>query len=141
MMQRRTQSMQRTNTSATRLAAAAVTLTAAALTVSCATTPAPLVPSSAAQPAAQAAVDQRRAAQDIVANYITAQLNADRMYYYRHVSVLVDDDGVAHLSGYVWDTSAIYRARRIASGVPGVTGVVTNGLELERNGRDVGPAR
>jgi len=40
------------------------------------------------------------------------------------------------LSGYVWSTDAIYRARAIARNVPGVTGVATSQLELERNGRD-----
>jgi len=122
------------NRSTTRWAAAVI---AAGLSVSCATTPPPV------QPAAdQAARDQKRDAQDIVADYITAQLNADPWYFYRHVSVSVDAEGVATLSGYVWDAQAIYRARRIASAVPGVTRVVTNQLELERNGRDSGgPAR
>jgi len=63
------------------------------------------------------------------------------MYYFRHVDVTVDD-GVAHLSGYVWSTDAIYRARKIASQTPGITRVL-NQLELERNGRSggSGPAR
>jgi BON domain len=142
MMQRWTEVMrQPTDISTTRLAVTGMALTAAALTVSCATTPPPPVPGATQQAAQAAAVEQKHAAQDVVAEYITAQLNADPTYFYRHVSVQVDDDGVAHLSGYVWDTSAIYRARRIASGVPGVTGVVTNGLELERNGPNTGPAR
>lgn len=111
-------------------------ITAAVLTTSCATSPPPLP-----TPADQAAREQRRDAQDIVASYITAQLNADPWYFYRHVNVRVDDDGVATLSGYVWDTDAIYRARRIASAVPGVTRVVTSQLELERNGKNTGPAR
>lgn len=106
------------------------------LTAACATTPRP-VPTAPPQPA----VDQRRDAQDIVANYITAELNADPWYFYRHVNVSVDDDGVASLSGYVWDAQAIYRARQIASQVPGVTRVVTSQLELERNGQNTGPAR
>ena len=107
------------------------------LTVSCATAPPP-----APIPAAQTATgDQRRDTEDIVANYISAQLNADPWYFYRHVNVSVDDKGVATLSGYVWDTQAIYRARQIASNVPGVTRVVTSQLELERNGRNTGPAR
>ena len=57
------------------------------------------------------------------------------------MNVSVDDNGVATLSGYVWDAQAIYRAREIASNVPGVTRVVTSQLELERNGRTTGPAR
>jgi len=51
------------------------------------------------------------------------------------------DNGVAHLSGYVWSADAIYQARKIARNVPGVTGVSTSQLQLERNGRDTGPAR
>ena len=75
-----------------------------------------------------------------MANYIYTQLNADPIYYFRHVDVKVDN-GVAHLSGYVWSTDAIYQARRIAMNVPGVTGVRTNQLQLERNGQNSGPAR
>ena len=59
------------------------------------------------------------------------------MYYFRHVDVRVDN-GVAHLSGFVWSADAIYQARKIASQTPGVTRVVTNQLELERNGRSGG---
>lgn len=62
------------------------------------------------------------------------------MYFFRHVDVQVDQ-GVAQLSGYVWSTDAIYRARTIATRVPGVTGVVTNQLELQRGGLNFGPAR
>ncbi|HVN46775.1 MAG TPA: BON domain-containing protein [Steroidobacteraceae bacterium] len=80
------------------------------------------------------------ATDEVLANAIYSELNADPVYYFRHVDVQVDD-GVAHLSGYVWSADAIYRARKIASTVPGVTGVMTNQLQLERNGRDTGPAR
>jgi osmotically-inducible protein OsmY len=72
---------------------------------------------------------------EVLANAVYADLNADPKYYFRHVDVRVDN-GVAHLSGYVWTTDAIYRARTIARNVPGVTGIVTSQLELERNGRD-----
>jgi len=41
----------------------------------------------------------------------------------------------------VWSADAIYQARKIARNVPGVTGVSTSQLQLERNGRDTGPAR
>jgi hypothetical protein len=111
-------------------------IAAAMLTVSCATAPPP-----APTPAVQTARAQRSDTQDILATYISAQLNADPWYFYRHVNVSVDDNGVATLSGYVWDAQAIYRAREIASNVPGVTRVVTSQLELERNGRTTGPAR
>jgi osmotically-inducible protein OsmY len=75
-----------------------------------------------------------------VADSVYAALNADPTYFYRHVDVRVED-GVADLSGYVWSTNAIYRAREIARQVSGVTRVVTSHLELEREGRANGPAR
>jgi osmotically-inducible protein OsmY len=75
------------------------------------------------------------ATDEVLANIVYTQLNADPTYYFRHVDVRVDD-GVADLSGYVWSTDAIYAARKIASNVPGVTGVRTSQLQLERNGRD-----
>ena len=71
---------------------------------------------------------------------VSSALDADPNYYYRHVNVRVDT-GVAKLSGYVWSTDAIYAARKIARTVPGVTAVRTSQLQLERNGRDTGPAR
>jgi len=80
------------------------------------------------------------ATDEILANNVYSELNADPTYYFRHVDVTVDN-GVAHLSGYVWSTDAIYAARKIAGNVPGITGVRTNQLQLERNGRDTGPAR
>jgi osmotically-inducible protein OsmY len=69
-----------------------------------------------------------------VADSVCAALNADPTYFYRHVDVRVED-GVADLSGYVWSTNAIYRARQIARQVSGVRRVVTSHLELEREGR------
>jgi osmotically-inducible protein OsmY len=75
-----------------------------------------------------------------VADSVYAALNADPTYFYRHVDVRVDD-GVADLSGYVWSTDAIYRAREITRQVSGVTRVVTSHLELERGGRANGRAR
>ena len=80
------------------------------------------------------------ATDEVLASAVYSQLNADPTYYFRHVDVKVDN-GVANLSGYVWSTDAIYAARKIAGNVPGVTGVMTNQLQLERNGRDTGPAR
>jgi osmotically-inducible protein OsmY len=75
------------------------------------------------------------ATDEILANTVYSELNANPTYYFRHVDVRVDN-GVADLSGFVWSTDAIYAARKIASNVPGVTGVTTNQLQLERNGRD-----
>jgi len=119
-----------------RLQSTVLSITAATLAASCASPPRP--------PPAPANTDRaialQHATEEAVANYIYAQLNADPIYYFRHVDVRVDE-GVATLSGYVWDTQAIYRARKIASEVPGVTQVVTSNLELERNGRNTGPAR
>lgn len=80
------------------------------------------------------------ASEPAVAHSVYAALNADPNYFYRHVNVRVED-GVAALSGYVWSTEAIYHARQVARSVPGVTRVVTSGLELEREGRTNGTAR
>jgi len=116
--------------------APSVLLLAVALTASCAT-----VPSQAPGPGASgsARADQL-ASSDLLADAIYAKLNADPVYYYRHVDVRVDQ-GVAHLSGYVWSADAIFAARRLASSVPGVTAVVTSQLELERNGFSNGVTR
>lgn len=67
------------------------------------------------------------------ADRVYAALNADPTYYYRHVDVRVDA-GVAHLSGYVWSADALFRAKKIAAAVPGITNVV-NEMELERQGQ------
>jgi osmotically-inducible protein OsmY len=101
-------------------------LVAAALSASCATAP----------PKYELAT----ATDDVVASHIYSALNADPWFYFRHVDVNVDN-GVAYLTGYVWSADAIYRARLIASRTPGVTRVVSNQLELDRNGRSTGPAR
>jgi osmotically-inducible protein OsmY len=75
-----------------------------------------------------------------VADSVYAALDADPTYFYRHVDVRVED-GVADLSGYVWSTEAIYRARQVARQVSGVRRVVTSHLELEREGHANGHAR
>ena len=109
----------------------------AALTASCASVP-PKPPASAAD---EQAKFESRVANESLAHTVYSTLNADPMYYFRHVDVRVDN-GVAHLSGYVWSTQAIYQARKIAMKVPGITGVSTSELQLERNGRDSGgPSR
>jgi osmotically-inducible protein OsmY len=74
-------------------------------------------------------------ADEALANRVYLALNADPWYFFRHIDVRVNH-GVADLSGYVWSADALYQARQIASGVPGVTRVVTSNLELERNGLD-----
>jgi osmotically-inducible protein OsmY len=108
-------------------------MAAPTLVASCATAP----PQATATPAATAVRAELGVTDEVLANAVYADLNADPKYYFRHVDVTVDN-GVAHLSGFVWSTDAIYRARTIARNVPGVTGVVTSQLELERNGRDNG---
>lgn len=67
-----------------------------------------------------------------IADRVYAALNADPIYYYRHVDVRVYG-GVAHLSGYIWSSNALFRAKQIAARVPGVS-LVVNEMELERQG-------
>jgi osmotically-inducible protein OsmY len=107
----------------------AAALAASVVAAACATSSS-MAPSSPAPNSA----DER------LANGVYQALNADPVYFYRHVDVRVDR-GVADLSGYVWSTDAIYHARRVARAVPGVTRVVTNHLELERNGQANGVTR
>lgn len=66
------------------------------------------------------------------ANELHSKLNSDHLYYYPHVTIRVDN-GVARLSGYVWNVPALDHAKEVASSVPGITAVVDN-LELEREG-------
>jgi osmotically-inducible protein OsmY len=91
---------------------------------------------SSAPPRSAAQTESDRA----LADRVYAALDADPTYFYRHVDVRVEN-GVADLSGYVWSTEAIYRARQIAQQLSGVRRVVTSHLELERQGRTNGPAR
>lgn len=75
---------------------------------------------------------QETEADEAIEARVYAALNADPIYFYRHVDVHVDR-GVTRLSGYIWDTDALYKAKRIAAAVPGVTRVVDQ-MELERAG-------
>jgi osmotically-inducible protein OsmY len=75
-------------------------------------------------------------ADQAIADRVYAALNADPIYYYRHVDVSVYG-GVAHLSGYIWSLEALVRAKQIAARVPGVT-LVVNEMELDREGLDGG---
>ena len=95
-----------------------VLLAGAAMMVACSSTP----PKSPEQERADAATAER----------VHAALEANPIYYFRDVEVSVDY-GVAHLSGYVWTTDALYAAQGIARRVPGVTGVRET-MELERQG-------
>jgi osmotically-inducible protein OsmY len=76
--------------------------------------------------------EQIRADEDIAVR-VYAALNADPIYYLRHVDVRVYGD-VAYLSGFIWTSDALFKAKEITAKVPGVTGVV-NEMELERQGR------
>jgi osmotically-inducible protein OsmY len=73
---------------------------------------------------AQAQADARTASR------VYAALDADPIFFFGHVDVRVND-GVVHLSGYVWTSDAVYRAQQIARAVPGAIRVVDQ-LELER---------
>jgi osmotically-inducible protein OsmY len=66
------------------------------------------------------------------AERVYAALDQNPIYYLRDVDVSVDN-GVAELSGYVWTTDALYRAKEIAGRVSGVT-AVRNKMQLEREG-------
>ena len=70
----------------------------------------------------------------ITADRISDALNTDPIYYFVHVDVRVHH-GVAALSGFVWDTPALYRALEIAAQVPGVRRVADQ-MELEREGTE-----
>lgn len=73
----------------------AALIAAATLAVSrSAAPPRPTEPSAAA-----AARSEAGATNGILANAVYSELNADPIYYFRHVDVRVDN-GVAHLSGY-----------------------------------------
>ena len=67
-----------------------------------------------------------------IADRVDNALQADHLLYAKHISVRVDN-GVARLSGYVWEAPDLIEAQRITAGVAGVTGV-ENDLELQRNG-------
>ncbi len=72
-----------------------------------------------------------------VAERVEAALSADKTLFSKHISASADN-GVVHLTGYVWEPSDFDEATFIASGVPGVTKVV-NDLELNRNGNENNP--
>ena len=80
----------------------------------------------------QPAQDVAGTSDEAMTKAIYSALNADPNHFFRHVTVSVDK-GVATLSGFVHSSSSIYRARTIASKVPGVTHVVTSNLTLEPN--------
>jgi osmotically-inducible protein OsmY len=76
--------------------------------------------------------DAQKQADRELSERIDAALQADRQLYARHITVQVVN-GVAELSGYVWEAPDLDEAQRVAGNVAGVTSVV-NDLELQRNG-------
>jgi osmotically-inducible protein OsmY len=89
-------------------------------------------PQGATARSGQPAQDVAVTTDEALTKAIYSALDADPNHYFRHVTVRVDK-GVATLSGFVHSSAAIYRARTIASKVPGVTHVVTSNLQLEPN--------
>jgi osmotically-inducible protein OsmY len=81
---------------------------------------------------AQPAQDVAGSSDEAITKAINSALNADPHHFFRHVNVRVDN-GVATLSGFVYSSSSIFRARTIASQVPGVTSVRTSNLTLQPN--------
>ena len=75
-----------------------------------------------------------RQADRVITQQVCDALAADPIHYFRHVDVYVRD-GVATLSGFVWEPQDIYRARELTARVPGVVRVV-NQMELNRFGED-----
>jgi hypothetical protein len=70
------------------------------------------------------------------ADRVETALNANKSLYAKHIFVHADN-GVVHLTGYVWESADLAYATTIAEGVAGVTRVV-NDLELNRNGNENG---
>lgn len=81
--------------------------------------------------------DAQRQTDKETAERVETALGADKALYAKHIFVSADN-GVVHLTGYIWDPSDSELASVIAERVPGVTKVV-NELELNRNGNDNAP--
>ena len=73
--------------------------------------------------------ETERQAARVTAEQVRDALATDPIHYFRHVDVSVRD-GVATLSGYVWEPQDIYRARELTARVPGVVRVL-NQIELK----------
>jgi osmotically-inducible protein OsmY len=65
-----------------------------------------------------------------IARQVYDNLSADKVDYYKHVTVSADH-GIVTLGGSVATTEALNKAKKIASGVPGVTKVIDQ-MTLER---------
>lgn len=77
-------------------------------------------------------VTARRLADKLLETRVEQALNDDKMMLATHIDVSVHD-GVATLSGIVFDDWDMRTARRIARRIPGVKRVVNN-LEIEQGG-------
>ncbi|MGA8709399.1 MAG: BON domain-containing protein [Steroidobacteraceae bacterium] len=64
-------------------------------------------------------------------------LAADKSIYTEHVNVRADN-GVVHLSGYIWSDTDRYDVEQTVESVPGVNKVVDE-MDLEREGIDNSP--
>jgi osmotically-inducible protein OsmY len=82
--------------------------------------------------------DSQALADKAMAERVEAALSADKSLFAKHITAHADN-GVVHLTGYVWEAGDFEEATFIASNVPGVTKVV-NDLELNRNGNEASPA-
>lgn len=80
--------------------------------------------------------DSQRAEDKAVSERVETALNADKDLYAKHITASADN-GVVHLTGFVWESSDFEEAVSVAENVPGVTKVVNN-LELSRNGDENG---
>ena len=85
---------------------------------------------TAATVTGQPAQDAAAPTDDALTKAVSAALEADPHYYFRHVTVRVEK-GVAKLSGYVDSGATIQRARTVAGKVPGITRVETNHLKVD----------
>jgi hyperosmotically inducible protein len=81
--------------------------------------------------------EAQREADKVMAERVEAALSADKSLFAKHITASADN-GVVHLSGYIWEEGDFEEANFVASAVPGVVRVV-NDLELNRNGNDNGP--
>jgi osmotically-inducible protein OsmY len=73
--------------------------------------------------------ETERQADRVITEQVCDALAADPIHYFRHVDAYVRD-GVATLSGYVWEPQDLYRARELTARAPGVVRVI-NQMELE----------
>ena len=76
----------------------------------------------------------------MLARHVYEALNADPLYYFRHISVRADD-GVVALTAMCGARTRSTAPGRSRGTFPGVRRVVTTNLELELEGRGNGVSR